>query len=85
MSFKINREARVIETRKIRKYTERDAFFEEVPQGEFADVQELILAVTTNERRTKFTDLIGLWPGDETSEELLAELKASKNVTRHSS
>lgn len=85
VSFKINREARVIETRKIRKYTERDAFFEEVPKGEFADVQELILAVTTNERRTKFTDLFGLWPGDETSEELLAELKASKNVTRHSS
>lgn len=75
VNFKGNREARFIETRKIRKYTERDTLFEKVPKGDPVDPRELVIDVMTQERPTKFTDLIGLWPGDETAEELLAELK----------
>ena len=74
VNFKGNGEARFIETRKIRKYAERDAVFEEVPKGDPADPRELIDAVK-KKRTTKLTDLIGAWPGDETTEELLAELK----------
>lgn len=75
VSFKGNGEARFIEARKIRKYLERDAFFEKMPKGDPADVRELIVAAMTKEGATKLTDLIGIWPGDETAEELLAELK----------
>lgn len=74
VSFKSNRAARFIETRMIREYVEKDAVFDQVPRGDPSDVQELI-AEAVAKRTTKLTDLIGSWPGDETSEELLAELK----------
>ena len=74
VSFKSNRAARFIETRKIREYVEKDAVFDQVPRGHPSDAQELI-AEAVAKRTTKLTDLIGSWPGDETSEELLAELK----------
>ena len=77
VSFKSDREARFIETRKIRQYVERDAAFDQVPRGDPSDVQELIAEVLAK-RTTKLTDLVGLWPGDETSEELLAELKGER-------
>lgn len=75
VNFKGNGEPRFIETLKIRKYAERDAIFEEVPKGDPASLRELIVDEVKKKRTTKLTDLIGLWPGDETAEELLAELK----------
>lgn len=75
VNFKGNGEPRFIETRKIRKYAERDALFEEVPKGDPANLREFIVDEVKKKRTTKLTDFIGLWPGDETAEELLAELK----------
>lgn len=75
MNFKGNGEARFIEARMIREDIEKDALFEDVPKGESDDMRELIVEAVTREGATKLSDLIGLWPGDETSEELLAGLK----------
>lgn len=75
VNFKGNGEARFIEARMIREDIEKDALFEDVPKGESDDMRELIVEAVTREGATKLSDLIGLWTGDETSEELLAELK----------
>lgn len=75
VNFKGNRTARLIDVRKIRRYVERDAPFEKVPKGDPSDARELIVEAMSKKGATKLTDLIGIWPGDETAEELIAELK----------
>lgn len=75
VSFKSDKSARFIEARQIREYTESDALFAEIPQGYYSDLRTMIAQEMTRKTSTKVTDLIGLWPGDETAEELLAELR----------
>ena len=75
VNFRANREARFIDVRKIRRYVEQDALFEQVPKGDPSDPRELVVEAMSRKGATKLTDLIGIWPGDETAEELIAELK----------
>lgn len=75
VSFKSDNEARFIEARIIREYTENDVLFGEISQGDYSDLSAVIAREMTRKKSTKVTDLIGLWPGDETAEQLLAELR----------
>lgn len=75
VSFRSDKEARFIEARQIREYVESDALFGEIFQGYYSDIRTMIAQEMTRKTSTKVTDLLGLWPGDETAEELLAELR----------
>ena len=79
VSFKSDNDARFIEARQIREYTESDALFAENPQGDYSDLRTMIAQEMTRKTSTKVTDLIGLWPGEETAEELLAELHQARS------
>lgn len=79
VSFKSDNDARFIEARQIREYTESDALFAEIPQGNYLDLRTMIAQEMTRKASTKVTDLIGLWPGEETAEELLAELHQARS------
>lgn len=68
--FKVNGQPRLIEARKISPRLEGDHVFEQVPEVE-QDIESFLRGPA---RAADPKNLAGAWPGDESIEELLAEL-----------
>ena len=73
--FKASGQPRFIEARRITAHAEGDALFETMPEADMAGLEApLRRAPVKTMRRVDPMVLWGAWPGDESIEELLAEL-----------
>lgn len=72
--FKSNLQPRFIKAQRISEFHDGDSLFEELPRGELMGGQEWIKKLDAKARKFDPMTLMGKWPGDETLEELLAEL-----------
>ena len=72
--FKVNGQPRLIEARRISNHAERDAIFEEMPAAEIPGSRGMTLDQEKQARSFDPMELWGTWPGDESIEELLADL-----------
>lgn len=72
--FKINGEVRLIEARRIGRFLEKDAVFEEMPSVEVQQPYDLFSDRIEQVRNFDPIELSGAWPGDEPIEELLDQL-----------
>ena len=72
--FKVNGQPRLIEARRISSHMERDTIFEEMPVAEIPGSRGMTLDHEKQTRSFDPMELWGTWPGDESIEELLADL-----------
>ena len=72
--FKANGQPRLIEARRISRCVERDAIFEEMPAAEIPRSRGMTPDQEKQARSFDPMELWGTWPGDESIEELLADL-----------
>ena len=72
--FKVNGQPRLIEARRIGSHTERDVIFEEMPAAEIPGARGMTPDQKKQARSFDPMELWGTWPGDESIEELLADL-----------
>ena len=72
--FKVNGQPRLIEARRVGSHTERDVIFEEMPAAGIPRSRGMILDREKQARSFDPMELWGTWPGDESIEELLADL-----------
>lgn len=72
--FKVNGQPRLIEARRIGSYAERDVIFEEMPAAEIPGARGMTPDQKKQARSFDPMELWGTWPGDESIEELLADL-----------
>ena len=72
--FKVNGHPRLIEARRISSHTERDTIFEEMPAAGIPRSRGMILDQEKQARSFDPMELWGTWPGNESTEELLADL-----------
>ena len=72
--FKVNGQPRLIEARRISSHTERDAIFEEMPAAGIPRSRGMSLDQEKQARSFDPMELWGTWPGNESTEELLADL-----------
>ena len=75
VNFKSNGEPQFIEARHIKKFTKKDAPFERVPESDPRNKHEAMERAIQKGKLSDWRQLIGLWPGDETAEELLEDLR----------
>ena len=72
--FKVNGHPRLIEARRIGSHTKRDTIFEEMPAAGIPRSRGMILDQEKQARSFDPMELWGTWPGNESTEELLADL-----------
>ena len=72
--FRPNGRPQFIEARRITAHEAGDQVFAELPDTEPVQSGTLFPRPTSSEEHARPRDLVGAWPGDETVEELLAEL-----------
>ena len=72
--FKMNGQPRLIEARRIGSYAERDVIFEEMPVAEIPGARGMTPDQEKQARSFDPMELWGTWSGDESIEELLADL-----------
>ena len=72
--FKANGQPRLIEARRIGSHADRNVIFEEMPAAEISGARGMTPNQERQARSFDPMELWGTWPGDESIEELLADL-----------